>query len=660
MHARPPAAEAPLPEPLPPAAATRQPAWWLLPFVLSLLFVASVAAWLQWSDQRDLDEQRRLLISDALTLESRFSARLASEQAQLEALADRLAAGGFAPASLPHQPGAIDGLRRFWLSLTWLDANRRVLAQVPEQVPRDHEAPRRDASFDDTGLSAHLSVELAAPHNGRLVARYAPSAMLHLDVPWWLTRRYDVRLEDGLGQVIAANNEGTLAPDLPSHRISLEPALADAWLVLTARDRHVPWWRTLPLALMAVFLLLVGAATWLLRRQVHEVSRAEAAWRREVAWRRAMEDSLTVGLRARDLEGRLLYVNRAFCDLIGRSAEELVGRLPPMPYWPPDTLAETLLRHRRNLAGEAPREGYEARWLHRDGRALQVMIFEAPLIDGSGRQVGWMGSVLDITERRAVEERERRQAETMTHQARLTMLGEIASTLAHELNQPLTAIASYNAGVLNSLQRLGVDDAVVLRALQRLGEQAASAGQIVQRIRAFLTRRAPQRERCALPEVARRAVALLRRDLQRHEVRVDWHLAIDLALVDCDPVLIEQVLINLVRNAIDELATRPAPRGGRRIAIALAAAGPRFVRVDVSDNGPGLGGRRIEQLCAPFYSTKAEGMGIGLAICRSILEAHHGVFDAGEAAEGGARFSFTLPVAGEEVGSEADAQALTA
>src|SRR5207244_3153814 len=162
---------------------------------------------------------------------------------------------------------------------------------------------------------------------------------------------------------------------------------------------------------------------------------------------------------------------------------------------------------------------------------------------------------IDITQTKQLEERERRQADAMAHQARLTMLGEIASTLAHELNQPLTAIASYNAGVVNSLKRAGVDHAVVYGALQRLGEQAAQAG-------------------------------------------------------------------------------------GRRIALALAKSGERFVRLDVSDNGPGLNGRGVEQLCAPFYSTKSEGMGMGLAICRSILEVHRGAIDAGDAPGGGARFSF--------------------
>jgi two-component system, LuxR family, sensor histidine kinase DctS len=111
--------------------------------------------------------------------------------------------------------------------------------------------------------------------------------------------------------------------------------------------------------------------------------------------------------------------------------------------------------------------------------------------------------------------------------------------------------------------------------------------------------------------------------------------------IDADPVLVEQVLINLLRNAADALADR----SGARIAVSLQRAGPRFVRVDVDDNGPGLGGLGIETLSAPFHTSKADGMGMGLAICRSVIEAHHGGLEAGVSPAGGARFSFTLPVA---------------
>jgi len=443
------------------------------------------------------------------------------------------------------------------------------------------------------------------------------------------------------------------APD-QSHRHSLEPAMPDTYLELSLRTLPRPWWLRLPIVLMGVFLSLIGVATALLRWQVNEVLRTQAALRTEAAWRQAMEDSLTVGLRARDLEGKLVYVNRAFCDLVGFAPEELVGHSTPMPYWPRDAIADSMSRHLRNLAGGAPREGYEARWVRADGRPIDVMLFEAPLVDASGQQIGWMGSILDITERKRLEERERHQTDAVAHQARLTMLGEVASALAHQLNQPLTSITGYAAGVKRLLERAGQPDARLVDAMSRLGDQAAEAGRIVKRIREFLTRRSPQRETMDLDAAAHRALALLTRELRRLQLHVEWVVAPELPAVDADPVLIEQVVLNLVRNACDEMAGLPAAQRKLRIAIARAGSSATpgasdaegFLRLDVDDSGPGLRGRSVEQLVTPFYSTKPDGMGMGLAICRSIIEAHHGAFDAAAGVLGGARFSFTLPVAG--------------
>ena len=640
-----PAAPITVPLPLAPSGGRRR-TWWALPLLLSLLFVAAVAAWLEWSDGQELEDRRRTLISDTLSLESRISARIEDERRLLEALA-QVIDGSADTLALAQRRQVSDGLRRLWMSLTWLGADGRIKAHLPEQAPQPDRGLRA-AGIDEGGLTAHLVADLSqpgAPDHGRLVARYAPATLLRQGVPWWLARKYDVRLVDGWGQNIASTGDNLSATGRESYRVILAPALPDAYLELTVRDRHVPWWRTLPLALMAAFIVLVGGATWMLRRQVNEVSRAEAAWRTEAAWRRAMEESLTVGLRARDTRGRLVYVNRAFCDQVGFDEAQLLGSMPPMPYWPADAVAESLSRMQRNLAGGAPLEGYEARWVRRDGREIDVMIFEARLVDALGRHIGWMGSTVDITERKRLEERERRQAEAMAHQARLTTLGEVASALAHQLNQPLTAITGYNAGVLRSLERDGYDNTLVLDAVRRLGEQAGEAGRIVARIRAFLTRRAPQRERCDFAAVAQRAAALLKRDLERQGVALEWLITPALPPVQADPVLIEQVVFNLLRNACDEMSSHHG--ASPRIRVALAAAGPLFLRLDVHDAGGGLRGLSTEQLCAPFYSTKAEGMGMGLAICRSVIEAHVGVFDAGPGALGGARFSFTLPVAND-------------
>ena len=613
------------------------PSLWAWPLVLSLLFVAGVVAWMVQADAQEREARQAELISDALSLEAQISGWLESESVRLQAVADVMAAGRMTPEAFARDALVLDGIRRFWMNVTWLDASGRIVAQVPDDAVPPH-APLR-AGASEPGLSGHLSVALHG--GGALVARYASADLLRQRVPWWLARKYDIRLLDVSDDVMAATTDGSRAPGQLWYRKTMGPAMPQAYLELALRDRLVPWWRTLPTAVMLVFLALVAAASWMLRRQMGGVARAEVAWRTEAAWRTAMEDSLAVGLRARDLEGRLVYVNKTMADMLGYQSEELVGAMPPMPYWPKDELELAMGRHLRNMAGKAPREGYESRWQHRGGQIVDVMVFEAPLVDASGRQIGWMASVLNITERKRLEERERRQAETMAHHSRLTMLGEVASTLAHELNQPLSAITSYNAGVLNALQRSPDIDPAVLGALQRLGEQAGHAGRIVKRIREFLTRREPQREPADINQVMHSAVGLLHREITRHAIAVTLQLDAGLPRVMVDPILIEQVAANLVRNACDAVATRPGPR---RLTVQTAmAAGGGFVKVQVSDNGPGLAGQGIDVLCAPFFSTKAEGMGMGLAICRSIVELHYGGLDAEEAPGGGAVFSFTVP-----------------
>ncbi|HEY8972760.1 MAG TPA: PAS domain S-box protein, partial [Burkholderiaceae bacterium] len=607
---------------------------------------------LELSDRADLESRQRQLITDSLSLESQITERVGEEQVQLNELARSFDVAQ-PPDALGRQEAVADGLARLWQSVSWIDVDTRLVTVVPEGV----------SIVERPGISAHMSAPLhdaLGRPAGRLVVRYPPSMLLRQTVPWWLAHEYDVRLVDGYGQVVADPLKAgdREAPPEQSHRHSLEPAMPDTYLELALHEPPRPWWLRLPIVMMAVFLMMIAVATALLRWQMNEVLRTQTALRTEAAWRQAMEDSLTVGLRARDVEGRLVYVNRAFCDLVGFGPEELIGRATPMPYWPPDAIADSLSRHLRNMAGGAPRDGYEARWVRKDGQPIDVMLFEAPLVDASGRHIGWMGSILDITERKRLEERERHQTDTMAHQARLTMLGEVASALAHQLNQPLTSITGYAAGVKRLLERAGQPDARILDAMTRLGDQAAEAGRIVKRIREFLTRRSPQREAMDLAEAAHRALALLGRELRRLQLHVEWVIPTGLPQVDADPVLIEQVVLNLVRNACDEMAGVPASQRRLRVSIARAGSGAPaggdegFLRLDVDDAGPGLRGRSVEQLVTPFYSTKPDGMGMGLAICRSIVEAHHGAFDATASAFGGARFSFTLPLAAGGTPSE--------
>ena len=615
---------------------------WLLPLLASAVFVVGVLSWAYRAEVEEREGRRTTMIADALSSEAQLRNRLDAEVATLQELGYQLGAMPRTSEALATNPVVVAGLRSLWLSVTWLDGDNRIVAHAPDALAAP--VPGAKGLLDSVGQSSHLILEVG---RDKLVVRYAPALLLRRGVPWWLSRKYDVQLIDGYEQVIASVDDVPLRQDAQgreSYMVLVGGNMPGAYLELTSREPTRPLWRTLPVVLMVGFLSLMLVATVLLRRQVKQISMAESAWRTEAAWRQAMEDSALVGLRARDAEGRILYVNRTFCNMVGLPAERLVGQSPPMPYWPPDALDEVMWRSKRNLEGRAPRDGYEALWRHQDGHQLNVMVFESPLIDASGKQTGWMGSIIDITARKKLEERERHQAEAMAHQARLTTLGEVASALAHQLNQPLTVIMGYNAGLQRMLTDAGYDNRAVMNALAQQGEQAAEAGRIVKRIREFLTRRAPQREACDLGAVARRAAELLQRDMQGARVQLQWALSADVPPVFADPILMEQVLINLLRNACDAMASAPLPQAGRCIRIAAQRSGERFVRMDVEDNGPGLQGQSVEQLSAPFYSTKSDGMGMGLAICRSIVEVHHGGMDAGTGTLGGARFSFTLQV----------------
>jgi two-component system, LuxR family, sensor histidine kinase DctS len=202
---------------------------------------------------------------------------------------------------------------------------------------------------------------------------------------------------------------------------------------------------SMALALTLVLFLLVRDMR---RRQKVEQDLAEA-----LAFRNAMEDSLSTGLRARDLQGNITYVNPAFCKMVGLQAEQLLQSGDQAPYWPPEMVALYSRRQQDRYNNSAVlRGGHESVFQRSDGTRFPVLIMEAPLINAQGRHTGWMSAVLDISEQRRNEDLSRASQDRLQATARLAMVGEMASLLSHELNQPLAAIASYANGSVNLLQ----------------------------------------------------------------------------------------------------------------------------------------------------------------------------------------------------------------
>lgn len=400
------------------------------------------------------------------------------------------------------------------------------------------------------------------------------------------------------------------------------------------------------IALVSVLVLLVKDSR---RRLKAEQDLADA-----LAFRKAMEDSLVTGLRARDLQGRITYVNPAFCQMVGFSAEQLLGASAPMPYWPTEMVGEYQRRQAVRLAGNAPpREGFESVFLRQDGSRFPVLIFEAPLINAVGKQTGWMSAFLDISEQRRVEEMSRTSQERLQATARLATVGEMASLLSHELNQPLAAISSYATGSLNLIgqhQNLpGQSDPPELNdlqmALERIAAQANRAGKVINSVHDFVRRRDQAREAVSPRAIVDAVLPLVQ--LQARKLHVQLTVQIDdhLRNVLCDRTMVEQVLLNLARNGMQAMDHPSCLNRVLTIHVKRAASNHAqgWIEFDVIDGGIGISEEVGQQLFTPFFTTKSEGMGLGLSLCRTVVEQHGGHLEYEPFLPNGTLFRFTLP-----------------
>jgi two-component system sensor histidine kinase DctS len=435
--------------------------------------------------------------------------------------------------------------------------------------------------------------------------------------------------------------------DLPGHTLLLQ---------LESTRRALGLFPNVLTAVVGALSLALLAVLYLLARDMRRRQHAEERAAEALAFRKAMEDSLVTGLRARDMSGRITYVNPAFCQMVGLSAEQLIGTGLPAPWWPPELVDEYQQRQAVRLAGQTlPREGYESVFQRSDGTRFPVLIIEAPLIDARGVQTGYMSAIIDLTEQRRVEELNRASQDKLQATARLATVGEMASLISHELNQPLAAIASYASGTLNLLQHdaSAAGGADIAGAIRRIAEQAERAGRVIRSVADFVRRRDQVREAVAPQRLLDGINTLLTLQAKKQGIRVVIDVAPGTPAVHCDRTMVEQVLLNLARNGTQAmpLGDPPTASGLRVLRIAIApvperdGASPRWVRFDVIDHGQGLSAEAAERMFTPFFTTKAEGMGLGLSLCRTVVEQHGGVLTCEPSLPRGMRFSFTLPVA---------------
>ena len=383
--------------------------------------------------------------------------------------------------------------------------------------------------------------------------------------------------------------------------------------------------------------------------------RAERDLADALAFRKAMEDSLVTGLRARDLQGRITYVNPAFCAMVGFSAPELLGQSVSAPYWPPELVDEYRERQEVRLSGQLvpPREGFESIFMRKDGTRFPVLIIEAPLINAQGQHTGWMSAFLDISEQRRVEEISRASQERLQATARLATVGEMASLLSHELNQPLAAISSYANGSLNLLEHATAEGTTepealqdVRMAMQQIARQAERAGRVIKSVHDFVRRRDRVRESVQAQQLLDAILPLIKLQARKLGVRVLTSVEPGLAPALCDRTMVEQVLLNLARNAMQAMDDPSVRTRVLDIRVRRAASNKQsgWIEFTVADVGTGIAAEVEEKLFTPFFTTRTEGMGLGLSMCRTVIEQHGGFLGYAPNVPRGTVLTFTLPV----------------
>ncbi len=419
-------------------------------------------------------------------------------------------------------------------------------------------------------------------------------------------------------------------------------------------------WRATPdlfpnvLTVIVLFLALaLITVLFLLARDMRRRQRAELSLADALAFRKAMEDSLVTGLRARDNQGRITYVNPAFCEMVGLPVEQLLGQAMPAPYWPPEMVAEYGQRQALRLAGDAPpREGVESVFMRQNGERFPVLIFEAPLLNTQGEQTGWMSAVLDISEQRRTEELNRASMERLQATARLATVGEMASMLSHELNQPLAAISSYATGSINMLENPLPDSQQLSHALSgamhHIAQQAERAGQVIKSVHDFVRRRDQAREKVAPIQLIQNIMPLMSLQATKLGIKIQVVCSHQLPHVICDRTMVEQVLLNLARNGMQAMHLDGQLKFKDRV-LTIKVQQPKggaqrlWLNFEVIDCGPGISQEVEQNLFTPFFTTKAEGMGLGLSLCRTVIEQHGGAMAHQPHQPRGTVFRFTLP-----------------
>ena len=791
----------------------------LAPLAAVALFMLAIVSALAYLQVEESSREQEAVQRDLEYTQQQLRLRLLERQEQLGSMAREISNQEMDVRGFKSRATVLINQYPEVQSAIWIDAGKRIraVAGSPSQALRPgptHTEVQLDADGDyalQWAMAQHHPVYIhsRAGERGPLLLLFVPfidratstgailvelsiDALYRYAVPNEISARYAVSIQDARGNVLAGvalPPKKLVSEILPwsrkpgSYAMAVSPVGADLMIRAEAYRASMGvvgtglFWLVTALSVMTGWMLI---ANW---RHSRQRLKAQQALLAETNFRRAMENSMLTGMRAMDLQGRITYVNAAFCMMTGWSESELVGRTAPFPYWPESDREELTTLLGQELAGKTTQGGVQVRVKRRDKSVFDARLYVAPLIDALGTQTGWVTSMTDITEpnrvreqlsashqrfttvlealdasisvaplgsdelvfanklyrqwfgtqagghlqlvaeagvphvrttqdrgddvdlfaglpintiaeadaesaeifiatlgkwlevrtrylgwvdgrlaqmviatditsRRLAEEQAASQAEKAQTASRMITMGEMASSVAHELNQPLTAINNYCNGMVSRLQNQQITHEELIGALDKTAKQAQRAGQIIHRIRSFVKRSEPNRTLSEIEPMLAESLELAEIELRRFNVRLNRQVSTGLPPLMVDRILIEQVLVNLLRNAAESVdaAQRPAPE--RIVELQVAASvfeGKPSIEFVVQDTGKGIAPDVMPRLYEAFFSTKAEGMGIGLSLCRSIVESHRGRLTAenlyNEGAITGCRFTFWLPLA---------------
>ena len=374
-------------------------------------------------------------------------------------------------------------------------------------------------------------------------------------------------------------------------------------------------------------------------RAEQERSKAEEALRVSERSYRELVQTMSEALALTDDQHRITYVNDSFCRMFGYPSAEVTGK-HLLDFVHGDSREHMRERISKPIQTSGIQR-FETAWVTKCGDKIYTLTSPKQLFDSEKGYIGCLGVFTDITERKKVEEREKQHMMELAHVARVTTMGEMSSQIAHELAQPLTAIAGLSCGCLKMLKSKTCSQEEIIESLTDISAQAMRAREIVVRLRNFVRNEEMHQTPLELNELVRSVVHLVEAEAHWHNMPVKLELQEPLPLVLGDRILIEQMVLNLVHNAIE--AMQPTEQSKRKLTIRTSITEGENLQIEVIDTGPGISDANLKRIFQPFFTTKSDGMGMGLTITRSIVDAHGGHLLVRCNEQGGATFSFTLP-----------------